>query len=161
MPRRFKPPPETDSSVGDAQAKPTKTRAKGARLSTLDRYQILALHRQRPDLSYRELGALCSCTPSTAREVCLMAGKDAQEIMSAQAGPMLDAWLTAALVAASRGDHRPAKEWLLHGGTLEQLPDVARSTGPAVVIINSPLPGMPGAAIEVRAALPPPADDKT
>ena len=46
-------------------------------------------------------------------------------------------WLTASAIAAKRGDHKPAKEILLHAGVIERLGD---TPGPQVVMFV----GMPG-----------------
>jgi len=64
--------------------------------------------------------------------------------MAAYAEPALRAWLQAQGVAAVRGDHRPARDWLMHAGVIDPLPDAGKGSGPAVVIINAPMPGMPG-----------------
>jgi hypothetical protein len=64
--------------------------------------------------------------------------------MGAYAGPVLLQWLKALKIAASRGDYRPARDWLLHAGSIDPLPDTAKGTGTSIVIVNAALPGMPG-----------------
>ena len=117
---------------------------RASRFTTLERYEILQLHRKNPDMPYSEIAALTGFKKDRVRELCLAADKTAVDLMASEAEIRLDDWRTASGVAAKRGDHRPAKEWLLHSGALDQLPDTGKGTGPAVVIINAPLPGMPG-----------------
>ena len=57
-------------------------------------------------------------------------------------------WVTASAIAAKRGDHKPAKELLLHLGVIERLGNTAKATTPLVIV------GMPGAP-----ALIPPSQD--
>jgi hypothetical protein len=121
-----------------------KKRGPGQRLTLADRYKILVLHRTHPTWSTRQLAEAAGVSHETARLTVIAAGKDAAELMAALAEPMIHEWRKAAERASARGDHRPAKDWLLYAGVLEQLPDAGRGPGPAVVIINHPLPGMPG-----------------
>ena len=125
-------------------------RGHGRRLSLTDRYKILELHQRNPTLSYRELAKACGVSTETAHRTVLTAGRAATDLMAAYAEPMLRRWLVAAREAAIRGDHRPVKDWLLHAGVLDPLPDGRSYSGPAVVIVNAPLPGMPGAAIAIH-----------
>jgi len=114
------------------------------RLTTLERYEILQLHRKNPEMPYSEIARLTGRGKDQVRELCIAADATLIDLMASEAALRLDDWRQASDVASSRGDHRPAKEWLMHSGALEQLPDAGRSSGPAVVIINNPLPGMPG-----------------
>jgi len=124
-------------------------RGPGIRLTFADRYRLLELHRSNPGWSYDRLSAESGIGSETVRLTLIAASKNAADLMAAYAEPVLRQWLRASKVASTRGDHRPSKDWLLHAGSIEPLPDTARGTGPAVVIINSPLPGMPGAEIIV------------
>jgi hypothetical protein len=64
-------------------------------------------------------------------------------VMAANGSVALAHWRTAARVAARRGDHTAAMEWLMFSGILEPLPKPSRGTG-SIVIVNGPsLPGMP------------------
>ena len=127
-----------------SKADPT-VRKQGIKLKLSERYALLEAHKAHPDWSYNELARQCGVSHETARLTCIAAGKSATDLMSAYAEPMLRQWITASTVAALRGDHRPARDWLLHAGVVEPLPDGRQYSGPAVVIVNSPLPGMPGA----------------
>jgi hypothetical protein len=122
-------------------------RPKGMRATkytALERYQILELHRRNPEMPYGEIARLLDRAPDRVRLICLAADKTVIDLMAADAELRLEEWAQAARIASARGDHRPAKEWLMHSGALDQLPDVSKAGGPAVVIINAPLPGMPG-----------------
>jgi hypothetical protein len=119
-------------------------RGPGKRLTFADRYRILELHRANPDWSYVRLATECGVNPETARHTVLAASRSAVDLMQAYAAPMLEDWIGASRKASARGDHRPARDWLLHAGSIEPMPESTRTSGPAVVIINNPLPGMPG-----------------
>jgi hypothetical protein len=125
-------------------------RGPGKRLTYSDRYRLLELHRANPEWSYVKLAEAAGVNPETARLSVLAASRSAVDLMAAYAEPMLRAWIKAGLLASLRGDHRPAKEWLMHAGILDPLPDAGKGSGPSVVIINAPLPGMPGYQPEVR-----------
>lgn len=120
-------------------------RGPGKRLTFADRYRLLELHRENPALSFNELGTLAGVSPTTARLTVLAASKSAADLMGAYAGPMLTHWIKASRSASARGDHRPARDWLLHAGSIDPLPETARHSGTSIVIVNAPLPGMPGA----------------
>jgi hypothetical protein len=130
--------------AGSAQ-KHRSTRTAGHSLTFGDRYRLLELHRANPTWTYQELADNFGCTKETAHRTCVAASKSAADLMAAYAAPMLSQWIKASRSASSRGDHRPARDWLLHAGSIDPLPDTARHSGPAVVIVNAPLPGMPGA----------------
>lgn len=137
-PKRVTVPTEADL------ANHISRKRRGRTYTTLERYQILELHRRNPEMPYTEIARLLGRDAMAVRLVCLAANRTAMDLMAAEADLRLEDWRKASEVAGKRGDHRPAKEWMMHAGALEQLPDAGRGNGPAVVIINSPLPGMPG-----------------
>jgi hypothetical protein len=128
-------------------------RGTGERLTLYDRYTLLETHKAHPEYSYAELARQCGVSLPTARKTVIAAGRSAVDLMAAYAAPIFMDWRRASRIASHRGDHRPAKEWLLHAGVLDQLPDVGKGNGPAVIIVNTPLPGMPAADIRVLPAL--------
>ena len=149
-PERHPPPQPASTAIADTEPAPKK----GRRLTLADRYVILDLHRNNPEMPYAEIARLCKVDRHTARMTILAAGRGAVDLMAGYAEPMLRDWIGASTQASARGDHRPAKEWLLHAGILDPLPDAGKGNGPAVVIINAPMPGMPGYA-EVRGTIAP------
>jgi hypothetical protein len=120
-------------------------RTAGKRLNLGDRYRLLELHKTNPSWNYEQLAEATGIGYGTVRLTCLAASKSAADLMGAYAGPVLLQWLKALKIAATRGDYRPARDWLLHAGSIEPLPDTAKSTGTSIVIVNTALPGMPGA----------------
>ena len=135
-------------------------RGRGNRLSLVDRHRLLTLHKQHPEWTTRQLGEAAGTSHESARRAILVADTATHELMATLTEPVLREWRKAIAVASTRGDHRPAKEWLLHSGTLEQLPD-ARGSGPSITIVNAPLPGMPNGptVTEVRLVSPASRDD--
>jgi len=138
-------PKRTKPEVVRARAR----RGPGKRLTLADRYYLLETHRLHPDWSHGKLAEYCGVNIETARLAVIAAGKNAADLMAAYAAPVLKDWIRASKIAGTKGDHRPARDWLLHAGSIEPLPDTSRGNGPAVVIINSPLPGMPGSTVLV------------
>jgi hypothetical protein len=128
---------------GTPRPTPKARRGPGIRLTLVDRYQLLELHKAHPEWSYRELAAQAGCNETTARITCIAATKSAADLMSAYAAPALMQWLKAMKVAATRGDHRPTKDWLMHAGSIDPLPESQRNAGPSIVIVNTSLPGLP------------------
>jgi hypothetical protein len=49
--------------------------------------------------------------------------------------PAADAWVRAIEGAADQGDHKPAKDLLMHTGTIEPLDDDGRARGPMVLVL--------------------------
>ena len=63
--------------------------------------------------------------------------EEARSTLTGYVGRAAKDWLTASGIAAKRGDHKPAKEILLHAGAIERLGD---TSGSRVVVVV----GMPG-----------------
>jgi ParB-like chromosome segregation protein Spo0J len=75
--------------------------------------------------------ALAAQLQSEQREAAL-------EVLRRAVVPMARAWQRAAEHAADRGDHRPARDLLLHTDVIEPIPDAQRTVGVQVIV------GMPG-----------------
>ena len=127
-------------------------RKPGQRLTAADRLEILTLHRKHPEWTFTRLADACRCDDKTARLVCLAASEQALELMAAYALPAFTDWRRASRKASDRGDHRPARDWLMHAGIVDPLPDTGRFGGTTINIINAPLPGTHEMTVtEVRA----------
>jgi len=154
MARKYRPARREGEPVSPAiapvPAEGKTPRGRGKRLTLADRYLILELHRKNPETPYTEIARLTGVHKETARLTILAASRSVVDLMAGYAAPMLDQWIAASTQASARGDHRPAKEWLMHAGIIDPLPDAGKGNGPAVVIINAPMPGMPGYVPEVR-----------
>jgi hypothetical protein len=55
-----------------------------------------------------------------------------------------DAWVRSVEVASEKGDHKPAKDLLMHTGTIEPLDDDGRAKGPLVLVMVDSMPGLRG-----------------
>lgn len=75
--------------------------------------------------------ALAAQLQSEQREAAL-------EVLRRAVVPMARAWQRAAEHAAEKGDHRPARDLLLHTDVIEPIPDAQHTTGVQIII------GMPG-----------------
>src|SRR5580765_820772 len=119
-------------------------RGPGKRLTLADRYRLLETHKAHPDWTWVQLADATGIGMETCRLTCIAAGKSAADLMAAYAAPMLKEWIGASRQASKRGDHRPARDWLLHAGSIDPMPESSKSLGTSIVIVNNPLPGMPG-----------------
>jgi hypothetical protein len=119
-------------------------RGTGRRLTWSDRYLILELRKQNPTWSFTQLAAATGVAVETARLTCIAAEKTAADLMAAFALPALKHWAAAMKIAGSRGDHRPSRDWLVHSGSLDPIPETQRAGGAQIVIVNTAaMPGMP------------------
>lgn len=141
-------------------------RRPGQRLTFADRFRLLELHRAHPEWSSRQLGDAAGVHHETARLACIAASKDVSLLLEAYAVPLLRDWRKASQAAARHGDHRPAKDWLLHAGLIDPLPDPSHG-GPQIVVINHSLPGLPEQTVidaprpAQNPAAPPAGDDES
>jgi hypothetical protein len=104
---------------------------------------ILELRKQNPTWSFTQLAAATGVAVETARLTCIAAEKTAADLMAAFALPALKHWAAAMKIAGARGDHRPSRDWLLHAGAIDPMPETQRGGGASIVIVNTSMPGMP------------------
>lgn len=76
--------------------------------------------------------------PKTVKEL-IQAAKDTLE---AESVGVLQDWRTAASMGALKGNHTPARDWLLHAGIIQPLAQ-DKPTGPQILIGIASLPGLP------------------
>ena len=138
-------------------------RGQGKRITWADRVRLLELHREHPAWSCRQLALAANVHHETARLAILAVAQRTSDLMAACALARLTDWRRASRAAARRGDHRPARDWLLHANVIDPLPDPSRGSGAPIVIVNHPLPGMPASPVPIDArqnpAAPPAGDD--
>lgn len=138
------------------QTEPAKPRGAAGHLSAEQKQRIrVAYLESGGQLSCTQLGARCATVPGVERAVnretvaaCLKGPEfdalrkhfdteikaGAVERLKAGILPAADAWVKAVGVAADKGDHKPAKDLLMHTGTIEPLDDDGRARGPLVLI---------------------------
>ncbi len=101
--------------------------------------------------SYTAIAAKHGVAVSTVSRIAARAElftEGARKYLAAKAFGAVDAWQTALHAAARRGDHRPAKDLLLHSGVIEPLADTSGQRGTNIAIVI----GEPGAPIRVSAS---------
>jgi len=71
------------------------------------------------------------------REVNATVAEEARNALKGYVGRTAKDWITASGIAAKKGDHRPAREILLHAGVIER---ISETSGPQMTVVV----GMPG-----------------
>ncbi len=59
-------------------------------------------------------------------------------LLTLKALDRVENWETAAIKAAEKGDHRPAKDWLLHAKAIEPVEDSGRQGVNVAILIGTP-----------------------
>jgi hypothetical protein len=59
-------------------------------------------------------------------------------LLTAKALDRVENWETAAINAADKGDHRPAKDWLLHAKAIEPVNDGSQGRMQVAIMIGTP-----------------------
>lgn len=62
----------------------------------------------------------------------------ARKFMAAKALDRIEDWESASQKAAEKGDHRPAKDWLLHAGAIEPVNDGSQGGTRIAIMIGTP-----------------------
>jgi len=144
------------ATEGECHAERNKPQGRAGHLSAEQKQAIrLAYLETGGTIAYAELGR--RCTTLVGREVnretvaaCLKGPEydalrkhfdteiKASAIERLKAGilPAADAWVKAIDNAAGKGDHKPAKDLLMHTGTIEPLDDDGRARGPLVLVLT-------------------------
>ena len=60
---------------------------------------------------------------------------EARDVLKSAIMPAAEGWKKAVTVAGEKGDHKPAKDLLMHTGVIEPLDDDGRGTGPLVLML--------------------------
>lgn len=107
----------------------------------LDRVVIWRACKAHPGMSGRQLAQLLHKPETTVRRALKLQQATPKEMLQAFESEAVDAWQAAIPVAARKGDHRPAKDLLLHVRAIEPVDSAAR-TSIALVIAGIDLPGL-------------------
>jgi len=98
--------------------------------------------------SYTAIARKHGVAPSTVSRIAAKAesfSAAARNYLRAREFRAIDAWTAALDSAAKRGDHRPAKDLLLHTGLIEPLADTSASARTQIAIVI----GEPGKPVRV------------
>jgi hypothetical protein len=124
-------------SSGEGAGSPKK------RVNMLQRSLVLSLHHLEPGRSHRAIAEVVGISESSVARILAMHVTDVKQSTQAlmQTGVLerLDDWAKAARLAAKKGYHQPAKDWLEAAGTIE--PKAQPSTQVTVaptVVLNMP-----------------------
>ena len=136
------PPTEDATSQEDALAVQTSDRDYG-RLSIADLGLIARLHRE--GRTQRQIAAIVECSQPTVGYALRRLAANSEDIvavMKARSQHALEHWEKATGIAANRGDHRPAREFI-EAAHPELRPQQGNSAGGGGVTINIGMPGAP------------------
>jgi hypothetical protein len=64
--------------------------------------------------------------------------ESARKLMQAKALDRIEDWEDASTKAASKGDHRPAKDWLLHAKVIDPVEDSSTARTQVAILIGTP-----------------------
>lgn len=120
----------------------------------LDRVLIVKAAKANPELSYTALGELLGKPEWTVRRTLKLQEHTPKELLQSLEYDAVKAWKTALPIAGAKGDHRPAKDLLLHTKAIQPVADAGHA-GITVLIGSVVLPGavlpQSGNGIEVMA----------
>lgn len=119
----------------------------------LERVLIWKAKQANPELNVPQLSALTNQPEWTVRRVLKERETTPKELLQALEYTAVKAWQQAIPVAGSKGDHRPAKDLLLHTKAIQPVADAGHA-GITVLIGSVVLPGaspQPSHGIEVIA----------
>lgn len=124
---------------GEGAATPKK------RVNMLQRSLVLSLHQLEPERSHRALAEVVGISESSVKRILAMHVTDVklstQALMQTGVLERLDDWAKAARLAAKKGYHQPAKDWLEAAGTIEAKPSVQANVNVTpTVVLNMPFP---------------------
>lgn len=107
----------------------------------MDRVVIWRAAKANPELSGRMLAELLGKPETTVRRALKLAQYQPKELLQAIESEAVNAWKDAIPIAARKGDHRPAKDLLLHTRAIEPVDSAAR-TALTLVIAGVSMPGL-------------------
>lgn len=121
----------------------TALTSKWARLSFSDIELLIRLHAA--NKTQTEIASILGCsqgTVSTTLAKLQSTPATVQALMKTDSVSAVHDWRRARKVAAKRGDHRPAREWIEEAHP-DMRPQAANSAGGGGVVINIGMPGQP------------------
>ena len=137
---------ETPRSVANA---PRRKAGRGSQVMPDERREIQLVHLVE-GLNQRQLAERFGRTRETIagvlkndgfqalkREIDAEMAEEARSTLNGYVGRAAKDWITASGIAAKKGDHKPAKEILLHAGVIER---ISETSGPQMTVVV----GMPG-----------------
>lgn len=132
------PTPALQATPSGEGAPPPKKR-----VNMLQRSLVLSLHQLEPGRSHRALAEVVGISESSVTRILAMHVTDVKQSTQAlmQTGVLerLDDWAKAARLAAKKGYHQPAKDWLEAAGTIDAKPQVQANVNVApTVLIRMP-----------------------
>jgi hypothetical protein len=145
---------------GEGVATPKK------RVNMLQRSLVLSLKQLQPDQSHRAIADVVGISESSVARILAMQVTDVRQSTEAlmQTGVLerLEDWSRASRLAAKKGYHQPAKDWLEAAKVIEPKPTTSVSVAAPTIVLNMPFalgaltPSQPPAIkAQVVPALPP------
>jgi hypothetical protein len=121
----------------------------GAALSPdllLRRIAVLNARKSHPELTPTELARLLRMPESSVRRTVKLLETPPKAMLEALGPDAVAAWMEAIPIASMKGDHRPAKDLLLHSRAIEPV-QLQGQTSIAIIFAGAPgVPGLPSSS---------------
>jgi hypothetical protein len=120
------------------------TQSKGVRANRLiEQVLIWRCAERNPNSSTAEIAQLMGKPQSTVRKALRMRDVTPVDLLKAYSLQAVESWLDSVPIAASKGDHKPSRDLLLHANQIQ--PVTANSSpGISIVFAQLSIPGLPG-----------------
>jgi hypothetical protein len=107
----------------------------------INRVLVWRQRKANPTLSIPALAELCRMPVPTVRHAVKLLEVSPKEILEAYETEAVGAWIDAVPIASSKGDHRPAKDLLLHSRAIEPV-QLQGQTNIAIIFTTGTVPGL-------------------
>jgi hypothetical protein len=105
------------------------------------RVHIWRVRKANPSLSIPALARLCAQPLNTVRRAVKLLETAPKDVLQAFEHEAVSAWVQAVPVASAKGDHRPAKDLLLHTRAIEPV-QLQGQTQIAILFSGAAIPGL-------------------
>ena len=107
----------------------------------IDRVLIWRCRKANPELSIPALAQLVRKPIPTVRRAVKLLEVPPKEILESYEHDAVNAWVAAVPIASAKGDHRPAKDLLLHSRAIDPV-QLQGQTQIAIIFTTSTVPGL-------------------
>lgn len=131
--------PEEVISEVDRPQKGTDSWARSLKMA-----RVAKLKSSEPDLSYREIGIRVGLSATTVSRICRRFAWDvtAKDVMQLETRERIREWRAASQMAAARGKHEAARDWLLYSKAIDPVTTKDTTVQVGVQVVVAPIPGV-------------------
>jgi len=118
-----------------------RTRHKNAKLTLHEHALIVRCHLNNPKLSQNKIAQLLHVDPRTVSKALRYEGVKAVDLLQVAEKHAAQQWIRSIKPAARKGDHKPAKDLLLHTRAIEPV-ETDRGTTVQIIFGGAVIPGI-------------------